>query len=451
MADYLSVVTRYVDGANCSGVSYFSIFSDEDEPMDASTDNADTDEQTVTLLIEYGNLSAEERRLMAQPVVELNKEPIQENPSLKEEEEEEEIIQESEQALVNQEEDIVEELVQALVTQEEGTVEEIFQTLNEKEVVISPVVRTEEAQEKEAEDQNARICKPLPFPDVIAGSLHENFLHPLHNKGNLYERFQRAERELEEEERNKTGNESEKEQPEQSLQIPTEANPIQSMAAESQDNSSNEGSFADGTKLLKSMTSLLSSLQTNVMAMGSHVVNILKTQKEDIKEVAECVKILKELDNTLKKNTLRRTEGERLEYADFIARKFQEKENVKAASEREQNCITQGEPSRRGDGVSIGTRSKRAPTNDENPRLTKRGGGRSGGDRGGRSSNSGRGGQSGGDRGGRSSGSDRGGRSSGSGRGGRTLPPFQNLLTGEGVSGGGFNYPIDPRVKREEQ
>ncbi|XP_047314057.1 keratin, type II cytoskeletal 1-like [Impatiens glandulifera] len=279
------------------------------------------------------------------------------------------------------------------------------------------------------------------------------------------------------------------------------------MAAELQDDSSNEGSSADGTKLLKSMTSLLSSLQTNVMAMGSHVVNILKTQKEERKEVAECVKILKELDNTLKKNTyethvanlnfskfekqlfsrqsemmslerqinfdnhrevlesmelyknqlieiqgsLRRTEGERLEYADSIARMFQEKENAKAVAEREQSRITQGEPSRRGDGVSTGTRSKRAPTNDENPRPTKRGGGRSGGDRGGRCSGGGRGGQSGNDRGGRSSGGDRGGRTSGRGRGGRALPSFQNLLTGEGISGGGFNYPIYPRVKREEQ
>ncbi|XP_047320370.1 keratin, type I cytoskeletal 10-like [Impatiens glandulifera] len=305
----------------------------------------------------------------------------------------------------------------------------------------------------------------------------------------MYERFQRVERELEEEKKNKTSDESEKGEHEQSLQIHTEANPMQSMAAESQDDSSNEGSSADGTKLLKSMTSLLSSLQTNVMAMGSDVVNILKTQKEERKEVVECVNILKELDNTLKKNTyethvanlnfskfekelfsrqsemmslerqinfdnhrsLRRTEGERLEYADSIARKFQEKENAKAAAEREQSRITQGEPSRRGDGVSTGTKYKCAPTNDENPRPTKRGGGRSGGDRRGRSNSGGRGGQSGNDRGGRSSGSDRGGRSSGSGRGGRALPPFQNLLTGEGISGGGFNYPIDPRVKREEQ
>ncbi|XP_047309953.1 keratin, type I cytoskeletal 9-like [Impatiens glandulifera] len=341
----------------------------------------------------------------------------------------------------------------------------------------------EESSSSEGEhDQNDRTVKPLPFPDINAGNLHENILNPLHNKGNLYERFQRAERELEEEERNKTGNESEKDEPEKSLQIHTKVNHIQSMAADSQDNSSNEGSSTDGTKLLKSMTSLLTSLQTNVITMRSNMLKILKTQKEDIKEFAECVKILKELDNTLKKNTrqskmmslerqinldnhrevmesmelfknqmieiqgsLRRSDGERMEYADSIARKFQEKENAKAAAEKEKICITQGEPSRRGDSVSTGTRSKCAPTNDENSRPTKRGGGRSGGDRGGQSSSGGRGGRSGSDRGSRTSGGDRGGRSSGSGHGGRALPPFKNLLTGEGISGGGFTYPIDPR------
>ncbi|XP_047326571.1 keratin, type I cytoskeletal 10-like [Impatiens glandulifera] len=313
---------------------------------------------------------------------------------------------------------------------------ETVQTPNEKEVVISPVVRTEEAHENDAEASHKR---------------------------NLYERFQRAERELEEEKQNKTGNESEKGEFEQSLQIHTKANPIQSMA------------------------------------------------KEDRKEDAECVKILKELDNTLKKNTyethvanlnfskfekklfsqqsemmslerqinfdnhrevlesmelyknqlieiqgsLRRTYGERLEYADSITRKFQEKENVKAAAEREQSRITQGEPSRRGDGVSTGTRSKRAPTNDENPRPTKRGGGRSGGNRGGRRSSGGRDGKSGYDQGGRASGGDRGGRSSRSGRGGRALPPFRNLLTGKEMTGEemsyeGTRFPIDPQVKRED-
>ncbi|XP_047339942.1 keratin, type II cytoskeletal 1-like [Impatiens glandulifera] len=149
--------------------------------------------------------------------------------------------------------------------------------------------------------------------------------------------------------------------------------------------------------------------------------------------------------------SLRRTNGERLEYADSVARKFQEKENAKGAAEREQTRITQGEPSRRGHCVSTGTRSKRAPTNNENPRPAKRGGARRSGDRGGRSSIGGGGGQSGSDRGGRTSGGDRGGRSSRSGRGGRAHPPFQNLLTSEGIRGGGFNYPIDPRVKREEQ
>ncbi|XP_047320535.1 keratin, type I cytoskeletal 9-like [Impatiens glandulifera] len=319
MADYLSVVTRYVDGANCSGVSYFGIFSDEDEPMNVSIDNADTDEQVVARLIEFGNLSAEERQ----------------------------------QALVNQEEVVVEELVQALVTQDNEIVVETVQTPNEKEVVISPVVRTEEAQEKEVEvsqpgsiryegepsndkdeeessssegehDQNARTIKPLPFPILLLVMFMRIFFIL------------------------------------STARIHTKVNPIQSMAADSQDDSSNEGSSADG------------------------------------------------------------------------------------------------EPSRRGDGVTTGTISKRAPTNDENPRPTKRGGGRSGSDRGGRSSSDGRGGQSGSDRGGRTNGGDRGGRSSGSGRGVRALPPYRNLLTdqdmtNEGMSYEGTRFPIDPRVKSEEQ
>ncbi|XP_047320548.1 calponin homology domain-containing protein DDB_G0272472-like [Impatiens glandulifera] len=120
MADYLSVVTRYVDGANCSGVSYFRIFSDEDEPMDVSIDHADTDEQATTLLIELGNLSVEERRLLAQPVVEQDKEPIQENPSL--EEEVEEITHEPKQ---DREENVDQYPVQALVTQVEEILEEL--------------------------------------------------------------------------------------------------------------------------------------------------------------------------------------------------------------------------------------------------------------------------------------------------------------------------------------
>ncbi|XP_047335842.1 keratin, type II cytoskeletal 1-like [Impatiens glandulifera] len=205
------------------------------------------------------------------------------------------------------------------------------------------------------------------------------------------------------------------------------------------------------------------------------MVKILKTQKEDKKEFAEYVKNLKELDNTLKKNTydthvsnsnfskfekhffsrqsemmslerqinldnhrktmetmelfknqlieiqgsMRRSDVERLEYANSIVRKFQEKENAKFNAKKELTRITQGEPSRRGDRVSTDTRSKRASINNENPRPTKRGGGRSGGDRAGRNNSGGRGGQYGNDQGGRASGGDRGGRSSASGGGGR--------------------------------
>ncbi|XP_047314580.1 keratin, type I cytoskeletal 10-like [Impatiens glandulifera] len=308
----------------------------------------------------------------------LNKETVQENPSL---EEEEEIIQELEQTLVNQEEVVVKELVQALVTQENEIFVETIQTTNEKEVVISPIVRTEEVQEKEVE-------------------------------GNLYDRFQRVEREMEKEERNKTENELEKGEPEKSLQIHTDANPIQNRASESQDDSSNEGTSTDGTKLLKSMTSLLTSLQTNVIAMGSHFFSRqseMMSLERQINLDNHC-EVMESME--LYKNQLVEIQGS-------LGRTYGES-----------------------------TRSKRAPTNDKNPRPTKRGGGRSGGDRRGRSSSGGRGGKSGSDRGRRTSGGDHGGRSSGRGRGGRALPPFQNLLTSEGMCYEGTRFPNDPRVKR---
>ncbi|XP_047306238.1 protein nemuri-like [Impatiens glandulifera] len=138
------------------------------------------------------------------------------------------------------------------------------------------------------------------------------------------------------------------------------------------------------------------------------------------REIMESMELFKSrmIEN---QGSLRRSDDETLEYADSIARKFQAKMNAKADAEKEQTRITQGEPSRRDDCISTGTRSKRAPTNDENPRPTKRGGGRSGVDRGGRSSSGGRGGKSS---------SDRGGRTSGGDRGGRALPSFRNLLTG---------------------
>ncbi|XP_047320539.1 uncharacterized protein LOC124924563 [Impatiens glandulifera] len=169
------------------------------------------------------------------------------------------------------------------------------------------------------------------------------------------------------------------------------------------------------------MTFVLSSLKNSM-------IKALNTQEEERKEFAEVIKVLTEYDNTLKKNT-----------------KFQAKENAKADADRDQPRITQGESSRRSDGVSTGTRSRRAPSNDENPRTTKRGRGRSGGDRGGRISGGGLGRQSGFDQRGHASDGDRGDRPSGSGRGGRSLPPFLNMLTGQDMS------PADPRVKGGEQ
>ncbi|XP_047335576.1 keratin, type I cytoskeletal 10-like [Impatiens glandulifera] len=419
--------------------------------MDVSTNHADTDEQAAALLIEFGNLSAEERCLLAQPLVEQNKEPVQENTSLEEEE-------------------IIQELVQALVTQEEEIVEEIVQTPNEKEVVKSPMVRIGEAQEKEAEVsqpeiirsegepstdkdaeeessssereqyQNARTVKPLPFPDINAGNLYENILNSLDIKSNLYERFQRVEEELEEEERNRTRNESEKDEPEQSLQIHTEVNPIQSMEVDSQDNSSNEGSSVDGTKLLKLMISLLTSLQKNVITMGSNMLfsrqsELMSLEKQinldNHREVMESMELFKSQMIEIQ-GSLRRSDGERLEYADSIARNFKRK-RMRMLLLKKNKLVS----------------PKVSPV-EEVTVPTKGGGGRSGGDRRGRSNSGGRGGQSGSDRGGRTSGGVRGGRSSGSGRGGRALPPFRNLLTGqemlgEAMSYEGTHFPIDPR------
>ncbi|XP_047326518.1 keratin, type I cytoskeletal 10-like [Impatiens glandulifera] len=177
-------------------------------------------------------------------------------------------------------------------------------------------------------DENERMDI---FHDAAADKDEQVVAHLIELGRNLLERINRTEKELEEKEQDKSDSESKKDEPEQSMQVHTSINPIQIIAVDSQENSSNEGSSVDGTKLIKFMSSL----------------------------------------------------------------------------------------------------------------PTKRGGDRSGGDRGGRSS--------GDNRGGRSTGSDRGGRNGGSGRGGRGLPPFQNLLTGEGISGEGFTYPIDPRVKREGQ
>ncbi|XP_047314433.1 RNA polymerase-associated protein LEO1-like [Impatiens glandulifera] len=134
-----------------------------------------------------------------------------------------------------------------------------------------------------------------------------------------------------------------------------------------------------------------------------------------------------------------RADAKRLEQNESFARKIQDEEDAQAASEKEQNLITQGDDNsgRRGSGVSTGTRSKRKKTDDESDRPNKRGGGRRS-DCGGRS-------------GGRSGVSDRGGRCGGSGRGGRSFPPFHNLLTIEEFSGQGFHYPLDPLVKREDQ
>ncbi|XP_047335527.1 translation initiation factor IF-2-like [Impatiens glandulifera] len=258
---------------------------------------------------------------------------------------------------------------------EEADVEEAAQAPFEENVVISLVVRTEEAQEKVAE-----VTQPEIIRSEGETSKDKDVEEESSSSEEEHDQY-RAEDELLEEEQNEAAKVAEKDQPEQSMQIHTNFEAIQSMEAKSQENSSNEESSTKGNKILKSMTSVLSSLQKSM-------IKALNTQEEERKDFSEIIK----------------------EFADSITRKFQAKENAKANAERDQPRITQGESSRRSDGVSTVTRSRRAPCNDDNPRPTKRGGGRSGGDRGGRSSDGGRGRQSGLDQRGRASGGDRGGR-----------------------------------------
>ncbi|XP_047337815.1 uncharacterized protein LOC124941515 [Impatiens glandulifera] len=213
------------------------------------------------------------------------------------------------------------------------------------------------------------------------------------------------------------------------------------MTAESEDISSNEESSAEGNKMLKSMKFVLSSLQRNM-------IKAMNTKEEERKGFGEIIKVLTELDKTLKKNTYethvsninfskfekklfnRQTElldierqfndeGHKETLEEFslvknqmveIQGKFQGKENAKANAEKDHPRTTQGKSSKRSDGVSTGTRSRRAPSIDDNPRPTKRVVGRKGGDRGGRSNGGGRSRLSGVDQGGRASGGDRGGR-----------------------------------------
>ncbi|XP_047339804.1 keratin, type II cytoskeletal 1-like [Impatiens glandulifera] len=327
--------------------------------MDIPDAENDAYELDAALLNEFGNISAEERRILDQPIQECTND-----------EEEEVIVQEPEQAL-------------------ETNVEEVL-----------------------VED--------------------------------------REEEEIAEEERDEAAKKAEMNQPEQSLQIHTNFEPIQSMAAESGGNSSNEGTSVGGNKMLTFMSSVLSSLQKSM-------IKSLNNQEEERKDFAEILKVLKELDNTLKKNTqinderhketieefslvknqmveilgcLSRNDNERQEFADSIARKFQAKEDAEDNAECAQPRPAQGESSRRNDGVSTDTKSRRAPSTDDNPRPTKRGGGRSGNDCGGRSGG-GRGRLVNVDQGGRANGGERGGRSSGGSRGGRGYPPYLNMLPGK--------------------
>ncbi|XP_047320573.1 uncharacterized protein LOC124924605 [Impatiens glandulifera] len=177
------------------------------------------------------------------------------------------------------------------------------------------------------------------------------------------------------------------------------------------------------------------------------MISIEKSQRSNKKEFASLLETHKEMEKTMKRNTYEinvlnnpyskfeknffkrqseRVDAERMEQAVSFAKQIQAVKNAEVALNKEKNLIShdvdnvkRGEGSSRGSGSSRGgvstcTRSKRKLVDEGGCRPIKRGGGRSG---------------------------DRGGGSGG--RGGRTLPPFQNLLTGEG-----FAY---PNVKRKEQ
>ncbi|XP_047313895.1 keratin, type I cytoskeletal 10-like [Impatiens glandulifera] len=352
---------------------------------------------------------------MAQPRIEQTVEPVQTNPIFEEEEE------------------VIKEPVQSLIT-------------HEKEVLESPILEVEESLEKEVE---VRSPKPRPFLDINAANIHDDIVNLPHHSGDLLDKIHKVcEEILDDEEEGKYESDSEKYGPEQSMQI-----------------SSNEGSSDDGTKLMKSMTSLMGTLQKNMAVMESnmtlkkntyeiHILNKSYTkfgknffkQKTDLldyerekvvelhNEVMDGISLLRDQMVEIQGN-MSRADAERLEQNDSFARKIQAEEDAKSATEKEKNLITQGDDNsgRRGGGVSTGTRSKRKPTGDDNIRPIKRGGGHSG------------------DRSGRSSGGDSGGRSGGSGRGGRSLPLFRNLLTGKEFSCQGSRYPIEPLVKREDK
>ncbi|XP_047331502.1 keratin, type I cytoskeletal 10-like [Impatiens glandulifera] len=181
--------------------------------------------------------------------------------------------------------------------------------------------------------------------------------------------------------------------------------------------------------LFKRQSELFDCERENNIEMHNEVMDEMSLLRDQLVEV---------------QGNMSRADAEMLEHADTFARRIQEEENSKAATEKEKNLITQGEDNsgRRGGGALKSTRSKRKPISDDSDRPIKRGGGRNG-DRGGRSTR--------GDRGGRSIGGDRGGRSGGTGRGGRSLPLFHNLLIGEELSYEGSRFPIDPLIKREEQ
>ncbi|XP_047314521.1 uncharacterized protein LOC124918396 [Impatiens glandulifera] len=176
---YVSVASRHIHGADCSSAEPLN----DDEAMDILNAEKDADELDDALVIEFENLSPEERRILDQP--------IQEFPNEEEEE--------------------------------------------------------------------------------------------------------RAEEEIEEEEQDEAAKKAEKNQLEQSLQIHINFESIKSMVAESEEISSPEESSIEGNKVLRSMRSLLSSIQKTM-------TQAMNTKEEEREGFSKIIKVLTEFDNTLKKN-----------------------------------------------------------------------------------------------------------------------------------------------------
>ncbi|XP_047320568.1 uncharacterized protein LOC124924597 [Impatiens glandulifera] len=383
---YVSAASRYIHGADCSSAKPLN----EEEAMDIPN----ADESDAALLIEFGTLSAEERQ--PEQALETNVEEV----TL------EDVVEEALKAPIEENEIVTH------VARIEGAQEKLAEVTQPETARTEGEPSKEKDDEKEGssseeeQDEQPKFVKTYLFPDGVVGSVHENITTPHHYSGSLLERFERAQREIDEEEaQEKAAKNAEVIQPEQSLQKTM----CQSMI-------SREEERANFSNMFKILTELDKTLKMNTYETHVSNVKFSKFQQESFNHQSELFDI-------------ERNDNERQAFAENLARKFQSMEDALGNAEGAQPRPNQGESSRRNDGVATGTRSRRALSSDDNPRPTKRGGGRSGYERGGRNGG-GRSRLSNVDQGGCGSVAERGGRSNGGGRGGRGYPHFMNMLLG---------------------